>query len=77
MKAIAGLMPRLVKPLFLAVFVIPSVLFWSSGVIKETFLVFALGLLIWLVFGALGRRVKGWLLLLIVPLSTLLYAVLR
>ena len=72
-KALAGLFPRLVKPLFLAVFMIPSVLFWSSGVIKETFLVFALGLLIWLVFGALDRQVRGWLLLMILPLATLLF----
>ncbi|MCC7502380.1 MAG: hypothetical protein IT229_07605 [Flavobacteriales bacterium] len=72
-KAIAGLLPRLVKPLFLVVFVIPSVLFWSSGVIKETFLMFALGLLIWSVFCALDRRVKGLLLLSIIPLATLLF----
>lgn len=72
-KAMGGLFPRLVKPLFLAVFMIPSVLFWSSGVIKETFLMFALGLLIWLVFSALERRLKGLPLLLILPLATLLF----
>jgi len=72
-KAMAGLMPKLVRPLYLAVFMVPSVLFWSSGVIKETFLLFALGLLIWLVFGALDGRLRGLVLLFIVPLATLLF----
>ncbi len=35
--------------LLLAIFCMPSVLFWTSGVIKESFLVFAIGLMIYFV----------------------------
>jgi hypothetical protein len=72
-KAVGVLLQRLEKLVFLAVFVVPSVLFWSSGVIKETFLMFALGLLIWLLFGLAQGRLNGAVLLLAVPLTTLLY----
>jgi hypothetical protein len=72
-KAVGALLSQLEKPVFLAVLVVPSVLFWSSGVIKETFLMFALGLLIWLVFGMARGRLNGALLLIAIPLTTLLF----
>ncbi len=72
-RALSLLRPELVRAFFLATFLLPSVLFWSSGVIKETFLMFALGLVVWLVFGALARRVRGPVLVLLVPLLALLF----
>jgi hypothetical protein len=72
-RAVATLRPDLVRAAFLATFLLPSVLFWSSGVIKETLLVFALGLLVWLAVGGLAKRLRGPVLLLMVPLVALLF----
>jgi hypothetical protein len=44
------------KELFLAVFLIPSVLFWGSGVLKEGLLFFGLGMLLWHVYLLIVRR---------------------
>jgi hypothetical protein len=72
-RAVSPLRPELVRPVFLATFLVPSVLFWGSGVIKESFLLFALGLLLWLTFGCLAGRIRGLLLTLAVPLVALLF----
>jgi hypothetical protein len=72
-RAVAILRPDLVRATFIATFLLPSVLFWSSGVIKETLLVFALGLLVWLAIGSLARRLRGPVLLLMLPLIVLLF----
>lgn len=42
-RAFAGFLPYKTKALFIAVFLIPSVLFWGSGVLKEGILLFSLG----------------------------------
>lgn len=45
-RAFVGAMPGLERGLMAAVFLLPSVLFWASGVIKESLLFFGFGLLI-------------------------------
>lgn len=44
--------------LYAAVFLLPSVLFWASGVIKESLLMFGLGLLLWKLFTWMERRFR-------------------
>ncbi len=51
--------------LFVACFMIPSVVFWSSGVLKEAPLIMALGILVYSIFGLLEnhKRILYWVLL--------------
>ena len=46
------------KELCIAVFLIPSVVFWTSGVLKEAIIVFALGFLLYYLFQAMNDQ-KG------------------
>jgi hypothetical protein len=53
------------KELCIAVFLIPSVVFWTSGVLKEAIIVFALGFLFYYLFQALHdqkKKLKNYLL---------------
>ncbi|MBX2972726.1 MAG: hypothetical protein KF797_06460 [Flavobacteriales bacterium] len=43
-----------------AVFLVPSVVFWASGVIKESLLFFGIGLLVYQVDRALNGRIRAW-----------------
>lgn len=45
-RAFVGSLPGLERALMVVVFLLPSVLFWASGVIKESLLFFGLGLLV-------------------------------
>lgn len=72
-RAVTYLRPDLVRAVFLVTVLLPSVLFWSSGVIKESLLMFALGLLVMLALGGLARRLRGPVLLLMLPLVGLLF----
>ena len=60
-------MPDKKRPLALAVFLVPSVLLWSSGVLKEGFLFFGLGLLLYhfhhCVFRQLNLKSFAWIVL--------------
>ena len=44
------------RVLYAAVFLLPSVLFWASGVIKESLLFFGFGLFVWLAFRIMQKR---------------------
>lgn len=59
--------------LAIAVFLIPSVLFWGSGVIKESLLFFGLGILIWQWFKLLGNELRPFGMLLIAGACLLLF----
>ncbi|MCA1763379.1 MAG: hypothetical protein LC664_10360 [Flavobacteriales bacterium] len=45
-KLLAAYFPRKKAAMFLAVFLLPSVLFWASGVLKESILIMGLGLFV-------------------------------
>ena len=55
-----------------SLFVLPSVLFWSSGVIKEALLLFGLGLFLSSLMGILHNGARAWTLLL-APATVLLF----
>ena len=57
-RAFVTSLPGLERALMIVIFLLPSVLFWASGVIKESLLFFGLGLLVHLVFRMLAGRVK-------------------
>ncbi len=46
-KIFSGFFPGKEKELFVAAFLVPSVLFWTSGILKEGILVFALGIFLY------------------------------
>ena len=46
-KIFSGFCARKEKELFVAIFLVPSVLFWTSGILKEGILVFALGIFLY------------------------------
>jgi hypothetical protein len=46
-RAFVDLLPGRERALMIVVFLLPSVLFWASGVIKESLLFFGMGLLMW------------------------------
>lgn len=79
-KTFYPFLSHLRKGLAAAVFLVPSVLFWGSGVLKEGIVLFALGLLVWhfhRVFLQRGhRRSLPWLLLFAGILLLLKYYVL-
>ena len=58
-RVFVGWVPGREKLLLAAVFLLPSVLFWSSGVIKESLLFFGLGLLLYQI-QALGAATRRW-----------------
>lgn len=66
-------LPGRERLLAIAVFLIPSVVFWGSGVIKESLLFFGLGILIWQWFKLLGNEISVWGLLLICGACVLLF----
>lgn len=62
---------RLLVP---AVFLLPSVVFWGSGVLKEGLLFFGLGLAVWAYFRSLEGRIKWYeLFFAVIGLFLLLY----
>lgn len=46
-RAFVGLLPGRERALAIVIFLLPSVLFWASGVLKESLLFFGLGILLW------------------------------
>lgn len=65
-KAFSGFLPNREKVLFVSVFLLPSVLFWASGVLKEGIMLFALGFLFHSFFNLLieKRRILSNLIML-------------
>lgn len=59
--------------LAIAVFLLPSVLFWGSGVIKESLLFFGLGILIWQWFKLMSNELSAFGILLIAGAGLLLF----
>lgn len=57
---------------FAAAFLIPSVLFWGSGILKDTFTLAAFNYLIYLVYNATKKKEFGFYRLLMITLMTLL-----
>ncbi len=55
-KAFKEFLPNKEKVLFVSVFLLPSVLFWASGVLKEGILLFALGFLLHSFFNLIIHR---------------------
>lgn len=72
-RAFVGLLPGRERLLALAIFLLPSVLFWASGVIKESLLFFGLGLLLWKVLELLNGTIRPWGLLLLAVSTVLLF----
>lgn len=75
-KAFAPLVPGKEKALSAVVFLLPGVLFWGSAVIKESLLMFGLGVFL-LHFFDLVRGRAGWVSLLAVLLTMALLFVLK
>jgi len=71
-RAFVDFLPGRERLLMVAIFLLPSVLFWGSGVIKESLLFFGLGLLLWQALKMLGGELGVWGLLLIAGSSVLL-----
>jgi hypothetical protein len=55
-RAFVGFLPGLERALMAAVFLLPSVLLWASGVLKESLLFLGLGLVLYQVFRLFDRR---------------------
>jgi hypothetical protein len=56
---------------YVAVFLVPSVVFWSSGILKESLLIFAMGIFCFLIFRlALDKKIK-YLIYLLFPFGLL------
>lgn len=72
-KAFAAALPGLQRALYICVFLIPSVLFWASGVIKESLLLFGLGVFLWKLFAWMERRFRWPDLPLVAALLALLF----
>jgi len=70
-RAFVAALPGLERMLLLVVFLLPSVLFWASGVIKESLLFFGLGLLFYQVTRTLDGRFR-WMDLPLVILNVLM-----
>ncbi len=66
-RTFVALLPGRERALAITVFLLPSVLFWASGVLKESLLFFGLGILLWqfrkLVQGEVQRPYGGLLLM--------------
>ena len=62
------------RELFVAVFLLPSVLFWGSGVLKEAVLLFGMGMLLYNIDKLTGQKFKvRWLLWMLFSLLLLIY----
>ncbi len=72
-RAFVDFLPGRERLLAIAVFLIPSVLFWGSGVIKESLLFFGLGILIWQWFKLLSNEMTSVGVILIAGASVLLF----
>jgi len=59
-RAFVPVLPGRERALAIAVFLVPSTLFWASGPIKESLLFLGLGLLVWLLHRVAARRIGGW-----------------
>jgi len=57
-RAFVVSLPGMERVLMAVVFLLPSVLFWASGVLKESLLFFGFGLLVHLVFRMLTGRIR-------------------
>ena len=57
-------------------FLMPSVLVWSSGMLKESVLIFALGIAVWLLYKTLFKKVK-WYNLLILAFTIVLLSLIK
>lgn len=64
-RAFVRTLPGMERLLAAVVFLIPSVLLWASGVIKESLLFFGIGLLVYQLDRALNNRIRAWDLVLI------------
>jgi hypothetical protein len=73
-KTFYPIMPEKRDALLIAVFLIPSVLFWSSGVLKESIIVFSLGMLLYHLFKSLNSGHYKHFLLFILFFILLLFA---
>jgi hypothetical protein len=56
---------------YIAVFLVPSVVFWSSGILKESLLIFAMGMFCFYIFRLAIERKGNYLLYLFLPFSLL------
>ncbi|MCB0765389.1 MAG: hypothetical protein KDB84_11825, partial [Flavobacteriales bacterium] len=56
-RAFVGFLKGRERALIIAVFLLPSVLFWASGVIKESLLFFGLGMVVHQVMRMIGGRI--------------------
>lgn len=72
-RAFVDFLPGRERLLAIAVFLIPSVLFWGSGGIKESLLFFGLGILIWQWFKLLSNEMTPMGILMIAGASVLLF----
>lgn len=73
-KTFLKVLPERKKELFLFTFLIPSVMFWGSGLLKDGLLLFALGLVLWSLYKMIsGNYSTGLLLLFLFSFSLLLF----
>lgn len=72
-RAFVELLPGRERAWMIAVFLLPSVLLWASGAIKESPLFLGLGLLLWQFMQLLEGRVRPWGLLLLAGSAVLLF----
>jgi hypothetical protein len=72
-RAFVDLLPGRERALMIAVFLLPSVLFWASGVIKESLLFFGMGLLLWQYLKILSGEIKPFGLLVLSFSAVLLF----
>ncbi len=75
-QAFAGMFPKLIKPLGWCILFVPSIIFWGSGLIKDSLTIGALG---WLMYGSwqlfyLKRKVALSVFIILLS-STLLYII--
>ncbi len=72
-RAFVALLPGRERALMCAVFLLPSVLFWASGVIKESLLFFGLGLMLWQLARMRAGRIRALGLLILAGCMLLLF----
>lgn len=72
-KAFVPFLQKLKLLLLFGIFLIPSVLFWSSGVLKEGVVIFSMGLLIWSLFKVVEKPNVKHLSVLIFSILILLF----
>lgn len=72
-KAFKPFLAQKEKPLFYVLFLIPSVLFWGSGLLKESIIFFALGLFFYGLFNCAQRFKLTYFLALLIGVVLILY----